>query len=285
MAKSKNEQNTQEKKYNLKNDIMFKAFFTKKGNERFLIDFLNGLLKVEIKNIKIMGEVSLEQLSTDEKGGRLDIQAELDNGTIINIEMQMRDEKNFKQRTTVYAAKTLSKETKRGSKYEDVKQIIMINILNYEMLGFDEYVSETVTVLDKHRDYEILNGMKWYFIELPKFRKAHPDINEKINQWLAFIDDYDRGLIEMAKEKNKTLKEAGIEMNYLTGDEQVRRLAELREKWEMDWNSSIANAKEEGLKEGIKKMILEMYNNKFSIDVIMKISKLSKEEVENIINS
>ena len=245
MTKSKNKLITQEKKYNLKNDIIFKKFFSRKGNEKFLIDFLSGLLKVEIKNITIIGEANLEQLYKNEKGGRLDVQAELDNGMIINVEMQMKDEKNIKQRTTVYAAKTLSKETKRGSKYKDVKQIVMINILNYEMLGFDEYVSETVTVLDKHRDYEIMNGMKWYFIELPKFRKACPDMNEKINQWLAFIDDYDWGLIKMAKEKNKTLKEAGIEMDYLTGDEEVRRLVELREKWEMDWNSGIANAKEE----------------------------------------
>jgi len=36
----------------------------------------------------------------------------------------------------------------------------------------------------------------------------------------------------MAEEKNKTLEKARIEMNYLTGDEEVKRLAELREKWE-----------------------------------------------------
>ena len=29
-------------------------------------------------------------------------------------------------------------------------------------------------------------------MELPKFRRAYPDMNEKINQWLAFIDDYDK---------------------------------------------------------------------------------------------
>lgn len=253
MTKSKNKQHTEEKKYNLKNDIIFKTFFSRKGNEKFLIDFLSGLLKVEIKEITVIGEANLEQLKEDEKGGRLDIQAELDNGMLINVEMQMRDEKNIEKRTTLYAAKRLSKETKRGTKYQEVKQIVMINILNYEMLGFDEYVSETVTVLDKHRDYEILNGMKWYFIELPKFRKSNPDMNEKINQWLAFIDDYDRGLIKMAKEKNKTLKEASIEMNYLTGDEEVRRLVELREKWEMDWNSGMADAKEERNKRRKKK--------------------------------
>ena len=30
------------KKYNLKNDIIFKTFFSRKGNEEYLKDFLNG---------------------------------------------------------------------------------------------------------------------------------------------------------------------------------------------------------------------------------------------------
>ena len=240
-------------KLNLKNDIIFKAFFSRKGNEEFLVDFLNALLKIEIKQIIIREEVSLQQLSVQEKGGRLDLQAILNDGVIVNIELQIQNEKNIKERTTLYSSKVLAREVGKGTRYEDIKQVIMINILDYELLGFEEYISETAIVLDKHREYEVLKGIKWYFIELPKFRRAYPDMNEKINQWLAFIDDYDRGLIEMAKEKNKTLKEAGIEMNYLTGDEEVRRLAELREKWEMDWNSGIANAKREGEEEGIKK--------------------------------
>ncbi len=34
----------------------------------------------------------------------------------------------------------------------------------------------------------------------------------------------------MAEKKNDTLRAARIEMNYLTGDAEVRRMAELREK-------------------------------------------------------
>ena len=34
----------------------------------------------------------------------------------------------------------------------------------------------------------------------------------------------------MAEKKNKTLEKARKEMTYLTGDEEIRRLAELREK-------------------------------------------------------
>lgn len=58
---------------NLKNDIIFQAFFSRKGNEKYLIDFLNALLKMDIKSIEIREEVNLEKLSKEEKGGRLDL--------------------------------------------------------------------------------------------------------------------------------------------------------------------------------------------------------------------
>jgi len=67
----------------------------------------------------------------------------------------------------------------------------------------------------------------------------------------------------MAEEKNKILEKARIEMNYLTGDEEVRRWAELREKWEMDYNSGIGYARREGIKEGIKEKQLEVAKKKW----------------------
>ena len=158
----------------------------------------------------------------------------------------------------------------------------MINILNYEMLGFDEYVSETVTVLDKHREYEVIKGMKWYFIELPKFRKAHPDMDDKLNQWLAFLDNYDRGLVEMAEKKNKTIGKAREEMNYLTGDAAVRRLAELREKWEHDYADTKEYGRQEGKQEEKIEIAKELLKKGFEIKVISEITKLSEEEIKNI---
>lgn len=283
-------QTKEEKKYNLKNDVIFKSFFSRKGNEEFLIDFLNALLKIDIKNILIREEVNLEKMSVEEKGGRLDLQAEIENGMIINIEMQIRDNHNIEERTTLYSSKVLSREAERGKDYKDIKKVIMINILDYELLGFDEYISETVITLDNHRDYEILKGIKWYFIELPKFRRLNPDMDDKINQWLAFIDDYDRGLIKLAEEKNKTLQKARAEMNYLTGDDEVRRLAELREKWEMDRISEINYAKREGKEEGKQEgkrltqieIAKNMLKENVSLDIIEKVIKLSKEELEKI---
>ena len=273
---------TNEKIYNLKNDIIFQTFFARKGNEEFLIDFLNALLKTNIKSIEIREEVNLERLSREEKGGRLDLQATLEDGTIVSIEMQLKNEYNFEERTTLYAGKVISRETERGTDYEDIKQIIMINILGFNMLDVEDYISETAIVLDKHRDYEVLTGIKWYFIELPKFRKQNPDMNEKINQWIAFIDDNNRELVNMAENKNETLKKARIEMNYLTGDAEVRRLAELREKWEMDRVSAINHATRVGIEKNKLKTAKAMLNKKIPIETIMEITELTKEEIEKI---
>ena len=59
----------------------------------------------------------------------------------------------------------------------------------------------------------------------------------------------------MAEQKNEVLKKARIEMNYLTGEDEVRRLAELEEKWEMDRVSEVNYAKSEGIKQGKKEGI------------------------------
>ena len=242
-----------ENKLNLKNDIIFKNFFARKGNEEFLIDFLNGLLGIEIAKIDIREEVNLEQLSVKEKGGRLDLQATLNDGIIVSIELQIQDRYNVLERTRIYESKVISRNVERGTDYQFSKKTIMVNILGYNIFEeVEDYISKVVKVLDKHREYEVKDGSEWWFIELPKFRKSNPNMDEKINQWLAFIDDENRRWVEMAEEKNVVIKKAKKEMSYLTGDEEVRRLAELREKWDEEYEASMRYAREKGEKAGME---------------------------------
>lgn len=241
------------KKLNLKNDILFKSFFSRKGNEKFLIDFLSSILKIEITDIQIQEEVNLEQLSTREKGGRLDIQATLNDGMIVNIEMQVDDKKNIEQRNDIYEAKTVSRHFLRGEKYQEAKEVVAIYILDYNLFGFDEYILDTVKVLNNHRDYQVNSITKEYYIQLPKFREANLDMNNRLNQWLAIIDDTDRGKIEMAKYKNDIIKEAEVKIKYFTASEEAQYLADMRDLWESDVNSRLYDAKEEGLKRGMEK--------------------------------
>lgn len=265
-------------KYNLKSDIIFKAFFGRKGNETFLKEFLVALLKIEIKKIVIKDEVSIEKLFKEEKGGRLDLLVQLNDGISIDIEMQIQKQIDYLERTSLYASKMMAREQGNGLKYGKLNQIILINILDFELLEVEDYLSETAIVLKKHREYEIIKNPKWYFIELPKFRKANVDMEDKLNQWLVFIDDYDRGKIRMAENKNKTLKEARNVMNYLTGDEEIRRLVELRERWEFDRNMDVKCERYQKAREIAQKLL----KKGVSIEIIMESTGLTKEEIEEL---
>lgn len=309
-------------KYNLKNDVIFKDFFSKRGNEAFLIDFLEALLKVKIETIKIEQEVDLGRFSPKEKAGSLDIQAVLNDGIIVDIEMQVDDKHNIVARTMFYAAKQITRLTPKGEEYKNIKKIIMINILNYELFPFETYITKTVNVMDKHRDYVVIDGVEWYFIELPKFRRSHPDMNEKVNQWLAVIDDMDEELIEMAEQKNQLLRKVKVEFLELSGDEETRRLEELKDKWERDYKSGVSYAMEEGMKKGLIEgleqglergieqgierglekgieqgleqgieqgqqnksieIAKEMLKNEEDIEKIIKYTKLTREEIEKL---
>lgn len=281
------------KRLSLKNDIIFKAFFSKAGNEKYLKDFLSSILRIEITDIKVLEEVNLEQLSPKEKGGRLDIQAFLNDGMIVNIEMQMKNLKNIEQRNDIYEAKTISRYFQKGKDYKEAKEVISIYILNYNLFGFDEYILDTVKVLNNHRDYQINSISKEYYIQLPKFRKSNPDMNNKLNQWLAVIDGEDRGKIEMAKEKNEIIEEAELNISRFSESEQAIYLEISRDIWESDRTTELNCAREEGIEEGIAKgraeekkrqikIAKKLLNMKMTIDEICEITELSKEEIEKM---
>lgn len=197
------------------------------------------------------------------RNGILDIRAVVDDKKIINIEMQVSQKEDFLIMAEYYASKLTSLELKVGKVYEKIKPVIVVAILNYNFFEFEEYVSEIVSVFKSHKEYEIKTMHKYYFIELPKYRKSKDakTLESKFDQWLTFIDREDKNGEEIAMSKNAVIKEAQEELDYLTGDEKIARLEELREKEVKDRMAiekyGIKNGEERGIKIGIKKGVIE----------------------------
>ena len=81
------------KRLPITNDYIFKRIFAYEGNESILKDLLEAILKINIQKIQIKNP-EIVPFTKEEKRGLLDIKVSLDNGTIIDIEMQMKNEKN-----------------------------------------------------------------------------------------------------------------------------------------------------------------------------------------------
>ncbi len=236
----------------MKDDIMFKAFFSRRGNEHFLKDLLSAILGEKIQIKKVIHDARLEQLAREQKYGVLDLDIQLEDGQLINVEMQIKNYNNIEKRTTFYASKKITEQLVPKTRYEEMKKVIIIAILDYSFLDVPEYVTRTVRVADKHREYEINNNVEYHYIELEKFRKQNPNMKEPINQWLAFLDMERGDLLEMAKSENKKIKEAVETYEVLTGDEEMKRLAEIRLMSELEEQSALETARDRGEKEGIK---------------------------------
>ena len=57
-------------------------------------------------------EISLK----DEKGGSIDLQAELNDGILVNVELQVKKKESFENRTVFYGSKMIARETKRRNR-------------------------------------------------------------------------------------------------------------------------------------------------------------------------
>ena len=103
-------------------------------------------------------------------------------------------------------------------------------------------------------------------------------------------------------EENKAIKKAIGELEQVSGDEKIRRIAELKEKYIRDEQASLEYAKDEGYKtgkeegmkagieegmkagrnEGKNEIVKNMLKENLSIDLISRLTSLSQEEIEKL---
>ena len=282
------------KNLNLTNDFVFKKVFGKKGNESILKDLLEAILKMKIKKIELQAEVELERELIDDKTGVLDIEATIDDNTIIDIEMQMRNQYNMKERSLFYWAGLYYTGLKKKEEYKENKRAITINIVNFDMFKEGPY-HEKIELRREYKNILLTNKLEIHFIQLSKFLKeGQEEKDKKMWQWLTFICNKNRKEVERVMKENKEIEKANEELEYLTGDDAVRRIAFLRDKAERDYINNMSGARkaalelgrEEGIKEGEKKKTIEiakeMLAKGIEIELIKEITKLSEEELENI---
>ena len=278
-----------EKKPAVINDYIFKKIFSKKGNESILKDFLISVLDIPIQKVETRAEVSLERQIEENKLGRLDILAKLDDSTIVNIEVQILNKYNFIDRTMYYWSGNYYNELRAGEDYKEVKKVIAINILDYEIFEEGPY-HEIARIRRDFKNKILTDKMELHFIQIPKFLKENRGTKTKLEQWMQFISQKDEKEVELAMKENEEIKKANEEYEYLTGDEAERRLALLREEAIRDEKTMLKGSREEGIeigrKEGKKENKIEIAKNmlkeRMDIRTISRLTNLTIEEIENL---
>ncbi len=284
----------------LTDDYIFKRVFAYKGNESVLKDFLEALLKIEIRGIKITNP-EIIPYEKGEKRGLLDIKAEINDGTMIDVELQMKNEKNTEERATEYMGKMISEQLQVGDSYQKLKKSIVIFITNYNFLNRNSYHSVGRMKFDKTlKDEYVDMGFKIedeiaskyievHYIELPKFKKKELSRFTKLDQWMCIFTQNKEGIM-LAEKENKEIKRAINTLDFLSKDPKERERHNSIVMAEYNRLVSEHNFFEDGKKEGRiegkqeekLEIAKEMLKEKMPIEMIIKLTKLTKEEIQNL---
>ena len=283
---------TTKKKLPLTSDIVFKRVFSREGNEDILKSLLEAILEIPIQDV-VVKNPELPRNLYDSKAGILDVKVEIDKDCLCDIEMQVKDLGDMDKRSAYYMSRMLSDGLKKSEDYMQVKNTIVINLLNFEFYRRNSYRSVAHMKFERTKENEFIDmgyqredelatqDLEMHFIEIPKFVKKNPEANTRLEQWLWLIAGREEKL-EMAKKENKKIKKAMDMIDEMSMDEKEWELYMSRKIAIMDYNSGMRHAEEKGIKEGKLQTAKELLKLGMSIEEIVKVTKLEKQEIEKL---
>ena len=276
----------------LTDDYIFKRVFAYKGNESVLKDFLEALLKIEIKGIKITNP-EIIPYEKGEKRGLLDIKAEINDGTMLDVEMQMKNEINTEERATEYMGKMISEQLQVGEDYQNLKKSIVIFITNYNFLKRNSYHSVGRMKFDKTLKDEYVNMgydkedeiaskyIEIHYIELPKFKKKELSKFTKLDQWMCIFTQNKEGIM-LAEKENKEIKRAINTLDFLSKDPKERERHNSIVMAEYNRLVSEHNFFNDGLEKGMKKRKKRKFNRNSKRNAERKYDNRNDNEIYKI---
>lgn len=279
-------------------DFTFKSIFSQETDESKLAlkSFLSAVLNRQIKSVIVKSNEPVKE-TKKQKNMTFDVCVEFDNGEISDIEMQAWKQKyDYGMRAEIMISRLLTNNAKKGNRKEKewkAPKVYQISILNFH---YKESDNETLTwyTLQSDSGKKLTDRQNVIFIDLPKIREKLGTPVEKlshIERWgmfFSYVDD------ECQKEYiDEILKQ---EEGIMAAERIVKTMSKANDNWyaqnsryiaECDYNTSMSNARQEGIAEGAQHQAIEdaksFYANGASIELISSSLKMTFDEVKEIV--
>jgi len=164
-----------------------------KGDEPQLLGFLNAVLgrsgKEPIESIEIKENTSFVKNVLSGKSCILDVLAVLQDGTKVNIEVQLRNEHNMDQRSLFYWSKLYSESLDEGEDYQELPNVVAINIVDFDFPA--EGNTHTCFHIWEDTDPSLIlsPALEIHFVNMVKWRKQREKgLDDPLHRWLAWFD-------------------------------------------------------------------------------------------------
>jgi predicted transposase/invertase (TIGR01784 family) len=276
-------------------DWAIKRLLRNKANFVVLEGFLSELLFDNIKIEQIL-ESESNQETDDDKFNRVDILTQNSKNELIIIEIQSSYEIDYFHRMAYGVSKSISENLKLGQNYSEIKKVISINIVYFDLGQGQDYIYKGKTdfiglhqkdllgLSDKQKTTFIKEEVSDIFPEyyLLKVNQFNDNAKDTLDEWVYFLknsevkDDF----------KAKGLKEAGevLDIMRLPKDDEYgynRYLDSLHLKASEIF--TLQTEAEFKVRENEKTVIaINLLNIGISVDEISKATGLSSIQIEKL---
>ena len=184
-----------------KNDLVFKRIFGQHTN--LLINFLNEVLPLEEGNKIEQIEYIPTELTPRTPTGRnsiVDVNCIDSFKRVFIVEMQLFWELSFKNRLLFNASKAYTFQLERNSSYKSLQPVYSVGILNdvFDKDSEEFYHLYQIVNIDNPKD--IIEGLQFVMIELPKFKPELWAHKKMAALWLRFLKEVNESVLTVPED-------------------------------------------------------------------------------------
>jgi len=265
-------------------DVGFKRIFGQEFSKPLLLDFLNCLLVGErrITSLQLLDKEQAAEYDGD-RSPIYDVYCETDSGEKIIVEMQNRDQPNFKERTLYYASEAIVRQGQRGTLWDyDIKAVYLVAFTNFTIVDVssDFRVDAGLTDLKTGRFFS--DKLRLIYLQLPLFVKEAEECVTDFERWIYVLKNMETlNRLPWAAQNAvfQRLAEVG-EVSALTKDERIKYDYALKKF--RDTYNTIRGAEQKGRAEGRAEVVKAMRSKGYTDEDIILITGISPEELEKI---
>ncbi|WP_338635769.1 Rpn family recombination-promoting nuclease/putative transposase [Spirobacillus cienkowskii] len=265
-------------------DSIFKKIFGEK--QELFIDLVNSVFAN--KNEKLVKSVTFSNSSLPKNiaSGKeyfLDVLAELDDGSKINIEMQVAPEKHYVKRSLYYWSSLYSNQLATGNHYKGLNRCVCINIINFDLFPENNSYHRMLSVLDVDNHEIVAPDLEIHYLIIPKMPKhMYNGSMTRLEKWLLFFQAKNKKVFEELAMQDRLFEQAKETLYFLSHHPEERAAYTQRLKYLLDTASRLDDAKTEGEHNKAIEIAKKLKARDFSMIDIIDMTGLSPEELENL---
>jgi len=265
--------------FDIRYDPVFKAVFTKETAKSR--GALSGLISALIGRSVVVEEITANEPATSylgQKKIRYDIACRSKNGEPINVEMSFHPIEDELNRLEYFASRLFVGQDIQGidKSYSNLKETYQISILAQKLFFPDKNLTHVFEFYDPQTRVSLDGRIRIITLELEKttvFIGKSVEEMTSAERWAAYFqyltDEAKREKINEIIDREEGIAMATSTLCQVTADEEeYARLTSLM-KGELDWRSSMKDARREGRMEGLTEG-----RNEASLDIARNLKKM-----------